>query len=251
MIGTELSYASEDDQPIQVKMDLGSNEHISAFPVSMDGWESSDYNTTRLAKSLDAGAMLMRSYIQQDTFQSVFFLIMHSNNRSSFHPPTICYPSLGYTIVEEGKECVTVKNASWVEKPLYQIWEDQADELGIFNGTITVKKLIVTKGSGGMVTERRVVLYFYVKDGFSSSATVTMIRVSAVAPTSGSYDETMSACKEFMGETVQYIFEMKHKEDSIAVSLIRSGLGGWCLIVVLFAIPTLIMFYPQIKRKIT
>jgi len=134
---------------------------------------------------------------------------------------------------------------------LYQTWEDQADELGIFNGTITVKKLIVTKESNGMVTERRVVLYFYVKDGFPSSATVSMMRVSAVAPTSGSYNETMNACKEFMGEAVQYLFEMRPEEDSIAISLIGSGLGGWCLIVILFALPILIIFYPQIKRKIT
>ena len=176
---------------------------------------------------------------------------MHSNNRSSFHPPVVCYPALGYTIVEEGKEYVTVKNANWVEKPLYQIWEDQADELGVFKGTITVKKLVVIKESDGMVTERRVMLYFCVKGGFSPSATVTMIRVSAVAPTSGSYDETMSTCKEFMGEAVPYLFEMRPEEDSIAVSLIKSGLGGWSVIVILLASPFLIMFYPQIKRKIT
>lgn len=40
------------------------------------------------------------------------------------------------------------------------------------------------------------------------------------------------------------------EKNSIAVNLIKSGLGGWCVIVILLALPFLIIFYPQIKRKI-
>jgi len=252
MIGTELSYITDNEQTIRVKMDLGNSEHVRTFPASMNGWTSSDYDTTRLAENLDADTMLMRSYIQPNSIQPVFFLIMHSDNRSSFHPPIICYPALGYTIVEEGTAIVPVNNESWAEeKPLYKTWEDKAEELGFFNETITVKKLIVIKESDGEITERRIVLYFYVKNSFLSADDVTMIRVSAVAPTNGAYDETMNTCKDFMGKTIPYLFEKQQEEDSIAISLAKSGLGGWILIVVILAVPFLIMFYPELKRKIT
>ena len=103
MIDTELSHASGDETHVRAKLDFGNNEHMQAFPEQIGDWKSSDYNTTRIAKSLGADVMLMRAYSHPKLYQPVFFLIMQSNNRSSFHPPVVCYPALGYTIEEEGK----------------------------------------------------------------------------------------------------------------------------------------------------
>jgi len=57
-----------------------------------------------------------RDYSHPKLYQPVFFLIMQSTNRSSFHPPVVGYPALGYTIETEGKEKIPVQNVSWVEE---------------------------------------------------------------------------------------------------------------------------------------
>jgi len=189
-IDTELPRASEDMNFVKTKMDFGNNEHMQAFPKQIGDWNASDYNTTGVAESLGADVMLLRAYSHPKLYQPVFFLIIQSKNRSSFHPPIVCYPALGYTIEEEGKEEVVVHNANWASKPVLGTWESRREELGYFNETISVKKLIVVKESeeDGKVTERRVVPYFYVRENPFASSTVTMVRVSALAPLEGSYD---------------------------------------------------------------
>ncbi|GAH60937.1 unnamed protein product, partial [marine sediment metagenome] len=186
MIDTELSRASGGETSVRAKMDFGNNEHVRAFPNAIGDWTGANYNTTRIEKSLAADVMLLRAYSNPKLYQPVFFLIMQSNNRSSFHPPIVCYPALGYTIEEEGKEMIPVQNVSWIEEPLYT---KPGNKTRIYpNRTISAKKLIVVKESNGKVTERRVVLYYYVKENPFASDTVTMVRVSALAPTEGSYD---------------------------------------------------------------
>jgi len=115
VLDTELSHVSKDAVNVRTKMDFGNNEHIRAFPTDIGSWEGADHNTTRVAESLGADVMLMRTYVHPEFHQPVFFLIMQSKNRSSFHPPIVCYPALGYTIEEEGKEGIPVHNVSWIE----------------------------------------------------------------------------------------------------------------------------------------
>jgi hypothetical protein len=234
-------------------MDFGNNEHIRAFPYVIGDWTGTDYNSTRVAESLGADVMLLRAYGHPNSYQPVFFLIMQSKNRSSFHPPIVCYPALGYTIEEEGKESLSVQNVSWVEEPLFGTAEK------VSNVTISVKKLVVAKESeedgNAKVTERRVVLYFYVKENplASASDTVTMVRVSARIPihgTVGSYERTLNNCKELTADTFPYMFEIQQeKEDIIAVSLAKSGLAGWFVIAVLLVLPLLVILYPGVKKK--
>lgn len=245
-IGTELSHATEDEMRVRTKMDFGSNEHIQAFPMQIGDWKASDYNTTRIAESLGADVLLMRAYSHPELYQPVFFLIMQSNNRSSFHPPIVCYPALGYTVEEEGKEMVPVRNVSWVEDP----W--LSEEAVTFSGTMAVKKLIVAKEAEeeGKVTERRVVLYYYVKDnpfGVTSN-TITMVRVSAIAPTEGSYEGILNISKEFMGNTIPCMFEMQ-KEEPVLFTILASGsVADKVALVMLFLAPLAIIFYPQLKE---
>ena len=254
IIDTELTHATGDETPVQAKMDFGSNEHMCTFPEQIGDWEGSDYyNTTRVAESLGADVMLHREYWHPKLYQPVFFLIIQSKNPSSFHPPIVCYPALGYTIKEEGREEIFVHNASWASKPVLPTWESRKEELGYFNGTISAKKLIVVKESeekgNKEVTERRVVLYFYVKESPLVSNTATMVRVSALAPFEGSYEGILNVTKEFMGDTIPCMFEIR-KEEPLVLFILLSSLAGKVVIGLLFLLPLLIIFYPQIKRLI-
>ncbi|MEA1943954.1 MAG: exosortase-associated EpsI family protein [Euryarchaeota archaeon] len=239
VIDTELSHASANAMPVRTKMDFGSDEYMERFPMEIGGWKGSDYNTTKLAASLGADVMLMRAYSSPASYQPLFLLIVQSNNRSSFHPPVICYPALGYTIEKEGRENVSVQNVSWVEEPVYG--KDKE------NASISVKKLVVVKESDGKIIERRVVLYLYVKRGFTSN-TITMIRVSALAPLHGSYAGILEEEKEFFNDAFPHLFEFKKGEKLIIYQLIDSGLPGCVLVIVLFMIPILIICYPRFER---
>ena len=247
-IDTELSHASEDANFVRAKMDFGSNEHMQAFPKQIGDWSASDYSTMGVAESLGADVMLLRAYSHPKLYQPVFFLIIQSKNRSSFHPPIVCYPALGYTIEEEGKAEIPVRNISWVEEPLFGTAEK------VSNVTIPAKKLIVVKESKGegdgngnkKVTERRVVLYFYVKESPFTSDNVTMIRVSALAPVEGSYDGILTITTELLGDTIPCMFELQKKEPLVLFILLGS-LAGKVVVGLLFLAPLVIIFYPQIK----
>ena len=245
VLDTELSHVSEDAVHVRTKIDFGNNEHMRAFPNDIGGWEGSDYNTTRVAESLGADVMLMRDYINPETFQPVIFLIIQSNKSSSFHPPVVCYPALGYTIEEEGKAEIPVHDVSWVEEPMLVYPHNTVPS----NVTLPAKKLIVVKQSkeGEKVTERRVVLYFYVKESPFTSDAFTMIRVSALAPTEGSYDGILNLTTEFMGNTIPCMFELRKEEPSVLFILFASLLGK-VVIGLLLLVPLSIMFYPEIKR---
>jgi hypothetical protein len=244
-IDTELSRASEDVNFVRAKMDFGNNEHMQAFPNQIGDWCASDYNTTGIEESLSADMMLLRAYSHPKSYQPVFFLIMQSKNSSSFHPPIVCYPALGYTIEEEGKAVIPMRDISWIEEPLFGTAEK------VSNVTIPAKKLIVVKESKGdgngnknkKVTERRVVLYFYVKESPFTSDKVTMIRVSALAPVEGSYDGVLNVTKEFLGDTLPCMFELRKKEPLVLFILLGS-LAGKVVVGLLFLAPLVIIFYP-------
>ena len=244
MIDTELARASGDAIPVRTRMDFGSDEHMKKFPMEIGHWKGADYDTANLAARLGADVLLMRAYTSPESYQPIFFLIIQSSNRSSFHPPPICYPNLGYTIEEEGKEKVSVQNVGWVEEPIY----GKDKENVYFNGTISVKKLVIVKESNGKITERRVVLYLYVNRGFTSN-TITMIRVSALAPLYGSYEGVLEQEKEFMNEAFPHMFEFKKEEKLIIYQLMDSGLSGWLGVIALFMIPILIICYPRFAKR--
>lgn len=100
----------------------------------------------------------------------------------------------------------------------------------------------------GKVTERRVVLYFYVKDNPLTSDTATMVEVSSVIPPNGSDDGMLGISKEFMGDTIPYMIEFREGGDITIVSLVKSGIVGWFLIVVLVGLPLLVILYPKLRK---
>ena len=248
MMDTELSHASGHETSVKTKMDFGSNAHVQALPTKIGDWQSvGSCNKSQLAEQLGADVMLLRGYRQQGSYQTVFLLIIQSNNRSSFHPPIVCYPAVGYKIEEETTEEIRVSNAMWAEAPWYPNVE--LEEPGIFNGSMSAKKLVISKESDGKVTKRKVALYFYVKDNPIVTDKVTMIRVSAYAPINGSHEGALNLTKDFMGEVVPYMFEIREEEEITAVQLAKSGIGGWLIIGILVSVPIGIIVYPRIKNR--
>ncbi|PIU56539.1 MAG: hypothetical protein COS88_02710 [Chloroflexi bacterium CG07_land_8_20_14_0_80_51_10] len=230
---------------VRTTMDFGDNERLQEFPKQIGDWQGSEYNVAGLQEHLEADVMLMRAYTKPGLYQPLFFLAMQSKSRASFHPPEVCYPALGWEIVESEDEAIEVPDAIWVEAPLYSGLEAKLSEI---DTSLPVKKLVVIKGTDGEVKERRVALYFYVKHapiGAHSDA-VTMIRVSALAPTNGSYDGILNTEKDLIADFIPYMFEFQGKEDMIIVQLAQMGIGGILLILAAFSIPLAVIFYPRI-----
>ena len=246
MIGTELSYATGNELPVRTKMDLGNTQHLQALPKKIGEWSGYDYNTTGLKESLGADVMLMRAYSHPKLYQPIFLLVMQSYNRTSFHPPIVCYPALGFTIEDESPEIVTVQNANWVEDPWFSAVERRNETV------LPVKKLVVVKQAAdtGRVTERRVVLYFYVKEPPLSSDAVSMVRVEALAPTAGSYDGILNISREFMSETIPCMFEVQRAEQVLFSSLATGSLFDKLMLMLLFLAPLTVIFYPELRARL-
>lgn len=228
-IDTELATASGSETPIRVKMDLGKQEQLNALPLHIGQWSGMELDAAAQQELLGADVMLTRSYKNASTQLAVFLLVMQSSSTSSFHPPPICYTALGYEIEEQDNVEVPVRNASWAEEPF-------------FSGWISAKKLVVSKA--GETVDRRVVLYFYIKDRAFTSDKISLLRTSALAPPAGPYDAALAHASALMGEVVPLMFEPHQEGEMFIVYLADWGAGGCLLIAGLLAIPLALIVYP-------
>jgi len=223
-------------------MNIGNIEHMRQFPKTIGKWKVVDYETSQIEERLNADVILMRAYQSHSFYQPIFLLIIKSNDLGSFHRPPVCYSALGYQIEEKGREEIPLLNVEWVS-----YWRSKAEQN--VTTSINANKLVVFKESNGKVTERRVVLYFYVKERPASEDDLTMIRVSALVPVDMSYDGVLSLTRDFMGEVVPYLFVFYEGEEEImAAHLAKSG-AGWLLMTVSIMIPLAIMVYPWWRRR--
>ena len=159
----------------------------------------------------------------------------------------MCYRALGYDISEEGTVTFPVTDSAWAGKH----WRSQ-QEGNIFKGEISAKKLIISRSDGeGSVIERRVVLYYYVKDSEVVTENMTMVEVSALAPISLSYDGILDLLKTLMGDTLPVMFEpRKSNSEMLATQLIRSyGILGWIMIGTALLVPVGVVFWPTKRSK--
>jgi hypothetical protein len=85
------------------------------FPTNIGNYSGVNSDTSDLTERFKADVTLMRSY--RNPSSQIFLLILQSKNRPSFHPPTVCYPALGYEIEEESNEEIVIHNESWIEGP--------------------------------------------------------------------------------------------------------------------------------------
>ncbi len=236
-IYSNLSDPTANQTYVRTKMDFGSNEVIQQFPFTVGDWTGSDYEVNSWKDQLGADVAIMRGYRKPGT-QEIWFLAMQSKSRSSFHPPEVCYPAMGWELSEEGYVAIPGEDASWIKPALYPKFSKAEAQ-------VQLKKLLVTKDN-----QRRLVLYFYVKHAElgSTSDIVTMIRISAVAPRIGSYENLLTTQKELLMEFIPYMFDPGEKEDIIIVKLAKMGFGGVLLAICSFAVPLGILFYPQILK---
>ena len=171
---------------------------------------------------LGADAILLRLYEPSTFSQPLFFTIVQSRTESAFHPPKVCLTAQGYGIQEEGTETVTVTDATWVR--------DAAA------GTIPMGRLVATRSArGGEVTERRLVLFFYVKGNQFSTDTITMIQVEGLVPLQGSYEGTLTEELEFISRAVPLMFEpgTDTRWHPLIKVLADMGVSGYIIILVL------------------
>jgi len=116
---------------------------------------------------------------------------------------------------------------------------------------VPFKRLVVFKEQDGAVTERRVVIYCYVKGNPVISDTITMVQVSAVAPTDGPYDEILGEVKGFAALTLPYLFDPSADEEDggiLLLQLIHWGPGGYFVVILMLVVPLAIILYPPISR---
>ncbi len=250
-LGTTVSFIHADlSEPkksrtfVRTTMDFSDNQHLQEFPNQIGAWQGADYNVEGLQEQLGADLMLLRAYSRADLYQPLFFLAMRSKSRSSFHPPEVCYPAQGWEITETADDTIEVPNAEWVARPLFRGRGGNPDDIT----SISVKRLVITRGTGGEINERRVVLYFYVKHATISAAAdeVAMIRVEALAPIAGSYEGVLTTEKDLLSDFIPQMFEPREKEDLILVKLLRSGIGGFLGLFFALLTPLNLALYPQL-----
>jgi hypothetical protein len=233
-IGTDLQHASQGETQVRTKMDFGDIEHLQTFPKNFGNWIGLDFDPSEMAEALGADFLILRTYLNTTYYQPVHFIIMQSQEPSSFHPPPVCYQAANWKIEEESVAAIAVADVNWAEamEPV----------------SINVKKMVVSRESGEGVKQREIVLYYYVKGKLFENK-VTMIEASASVPAEGSYESILAAVKGFLGETVPYMFEhVAGEKEIMAVYLARSW-GGWVVMVILVLIPLAIIIYPRVRRR--
>ena len=242
---TELSRSGGSSRHVRTNLDFGSNDHMRQnFPLRLGGWRGTEYDTNDVSETLGADVMMMRGYIKPGIYSPIFLLIMQAVDRSSFHPPTICYPAMGYSIEEETSDEILISDTTWAQ--------EYGGKTALGN-SMSVKKLVVSRESEeGVTTERRLVLYFYVKDNplnpFSSD-TITMIRVSALIPINQSYGSIANTVKGFTADALPYMFDPDPDvgdDERLVFRLGDSGILGYLGLVGILTIPLIVIFYPYL-----
>ncbi len=250
LIDTEPRQPSPYARPVVTRMNLGDAAQLRTFPKEIGDWTGFDYPTTEVMEILEADVMLMRGYTKPGLFQPMFLLLMHSHSQSSFHSPISCYKNLNFQIEEEGIEPVYITDTSWAEKDPRKGKALVELESPYLEDTLSVKKLILFREADGKIVERRVVLYFYIKEGISDR--VDMVRVSTLAPVSGSYDGAIAPAKELMSEVVPYLFEPRTEGRMLIGVLADRGAAGYIAIILLFSVPLGLIVYSRFwARKVT
>jgi len=143
---------------------------------------------------------------------------------------------MGFEVESEGKELVMVKDHNWKDTPSF---------------SIPMTRMIISRESNGRITERRVVLYCYVKGNQFTSDTITMIRVEGLAPISGPYDGILGIEKDFLAMAIPYMFDPGEGGEwkPLVLQLVEFGIGGFLLIALMFLVPVLIIIFPRIRWR--
>ncbi|MFC1937641.1 exosortase-associated EpsI family protein [Chloroflexota bacterium] len=255
-VATEPSTDSGDRTHVILKTDLSHAEELKDFPRQIGEWQGFDHEISRLEQTLQADVALLRTYAQDELIQPLFLALIHSSAPSSFHHPPYCYTCLGYKIEEVDYDRVYVpdteqflKSGGDINRPPQRAQEEPGKSAAW--GWVPVNKLVVFKQKGDEVTERRLVLYFYIMENKIAGDTMNMVRVSALIPISEPYDGTLNSAREFMGETIPLLFApaQTRQKETLVTHLLGWGPGGYVVIFLLFSIPIAISIYSRLAAR--
>ncbi|MFC2071781.1 exosortase-associated EpsI family protein [Chloroflexota bacterium] len=257
-IDTHLTGGSGKVSVAKLKISLNEQQHLDGFPYQIgDRQGTDDEEVEYLKKILKADTLLLRMYTSDSFRQPIFLLIIHSPRSNSFHPPRVCYRGQGYSIEEESKDAIYVKDTALkkrIEEPSWDTlgeWFSVKFGIPVYPAEIPVNKLIVYKTDKNETVERRLVYYLYLKDLEFTSHEFSMLRVSALIPVNGHYDDVEREMKDFMSEVLALIFEDYGEERERVISIIV-GLGpkGYFILAALFVVPLAMIIYPLAARKV-
>lgn len=243
-IDTELSKAPGHETFAWNKAGFKTNERLVDFPMKLGEWEGHDWDELKAAnlrEALGANVFLMRDYYRPGLYMPIFFLIVQAKESSALHPPVVCYKAQGYH-VDEFTDVIKVTSASQ---------GGASSDNVLTSGTIPMKKLVVSKTSGGKVIERRVALYCYLRGGQFTSDTINLVRISAIVPAQGSYDGILEEMKDLAGLAIPQLFELRQEGESqmLIAKLAGWGVQGGFLIFLAFAIPVALITYPILRKE--
>lgn len=233
-VGREIDGADLSKILVSLKISVNTQEHLDSFPKDIERWESvNDYSDTSLKTSLSADSYILRNYqVKQQLIPSFFLLILHSQLPDSFHNPSVCYRSQGYTIGQLSKDYIAVKGIP-----------------GIVN--IPVSRLEIYRGnSDGKVTARMLVFYTYLRDVKFNSGEITILRVST--PVASFEDAKFEqSLKEFMGCTFEEVLgSFAGNSQKLIMYVSGLGLRGYLILTLVFLVPLAMVFYPLLTGKL-
>jgi len=248
LIDTEIRGTSGNERFVRTKMDFGSAQQMGNILLGETEWSASLYDMSSVQEQLGADILTTWVCYHPSSSTPIWFLVIQSRDVISFHPPPVCYQAMGYRVTEESTIEITVSGEGWAQ----QQWLEALEDPDVYEGTISVKKLVVTREKDNRPVERRLVLYYYIKDDSSSSPnTITMIRVSAVVPLYGSYDEVMALEEQIISDFFPLMFEPRSAEASYGGWLIdHLGAFGWLAIIVAIMGPMGFLMYPMMKPRV-
>jgi hypothetical protein len=239
VISDEFNKSSSNQVSVITKTDFSSPEQTKKFPYDIGKWHGRDYDTASVTKELGANVVLLRGYDPETFTQPLFLNIVQSKTDSSFHQPTVCFKLQGYETQEQSKETLVMTSPNWIK-------ERQST-------TITMNKVLFIKVTkDGKITERRLVIYFYIKGNQFNNDLITMIEVQGLVPLQGSYDGTLKEEKEFLSQSIPFMFEPVENNSQwhpLAATLADKGAAGYLAIAVMVLVPLLIVIYPFIRRR--
>ncbi len=250
-VDTEIQHSSGHETFVTTKLNFAGGEEVRSFPEHIGNWSAKSYDKSGVEKSLGADVLISRTYWHEDCFKPVFFLIVQSDNVSSFHPPIVCYPALGWTIETEkaGGVAFNVTDVGWTEG---SGWLSEK-EGRIFHGSISAKKLVVHKERDGEITDRRVVFYYFVKDETRFVPTsVTLIRISTPSASNSTDEAALTLCEKLAGDTFPLMFEMRPPARMLCETLVAEhGAMGCLAIAAMFFAPIaiLLLSFPSVRRR--
>ncbi len=234
-IDTDLYRSTGDETYVRTQMDFGDTEYMNQFPLQIGDWWGFPYDSEEVRKQLGADTAVQLGYVSAGVFEPIFLTIVQAKTDTSFHPPDVCYSGAGYDIYEEGQEYILISDPSWTQ--------ENSDM------SLPLKKLVVVQESDGVVKDRRIALYFYVKGNQYTTDTITMIRYEAIAPLEGSYEAILDRQKRLAIDTIPFMFAPTEEEEwnPIVLEIAGWGIVGYFIIVFMLSIPLAIIVFPRTR----